>query len=264
MNQLDKLEKRFRALFETSAAILPWNDPNDRIVHELCIAIQDLFMGEIPRERLVTPVFQVDLNPATLHRWLEQKDWERILTDLLVATAAEFGFNFHITPAVILNSDPLLSAEEVSIYLKDAPRQINTETGIISMDVDGNPLTQKKPSERTPLLILQGEKTIKLTRSVVNIGRKSSNHIVINDLRISRNHAQIRRIKDEYMIFDIGSSGGTFINSNRIDQHLLRPGDVISLAGYTMIFTIDQSPIEETQQGITSELKRPFEGEEKA
>jgi pSer/pThr/pTyr-binding forkhead associated (FHA) protein len=63
------------------------------------------------------------------------------------------------------------------------------------------------------------------------------------------------------MLFDIGSSGGTFINTARIERHVLRPGDVISLAGYTMIFTIDQSHPEETQKGITSEIKN-IDGEE--
>jgi len=113
----------------------------------------------------------------------------------------------------------------------------------------------------TPLLILQGEKTVRLNRSVINLGRKSSNHIAINDLRVSRNHAQIRKVKNDYVIFDVGSSGGTFINSNRVNQHTLRPGDVISLAGFTMIYTIDQSPVEDKQKGITSEIKNPDQGE---
>jgi pSer/pThr/pTyr-binding forkhead associated (FHA) protein len=95
---------------------------------------------------------------------------------------------------------------------------------------------------------------------VINIGRKNTNHIVVNDLRVSRTHAQIRKVKADYVIFDVGSSGGTFINANRIDQHILRPGDVISLAGYTMIFTIDQMPTGETQRNITSEIKSPDKG----
>jgi len=98
--------------------------------------------------------------------------------------------------------------------------------------------------------------------NVINIGRKNTNHIIINDLRVSRNHAQIRRVKDEYILFDAGSTGGTFINSTRIDQHTLRPGDVISLAGYTLIYTIDQIPVEETQKSITSEIKGYEEGRE--
>ncbi len=122
---------------------------------------------------------------------------------------------------------------------------------------------QKRIIQKTPTLIIQGDRTIELTLPVINIGRKGTNHIVINDLRISRNHAQLRKIKENYTLFDIGSSGGTFVNSTRIEKHALRPGDVISLAGYTMIYTIHQPPAEETQKGITSELKILGEEEEK-
>jgi len=262
MNQLDRLEKRFRTLFETSATILPWNDPNDRIVHQLCVAIQDLFMGDAPRDQMIAPVFQVNLNPLTLRHWQEQPDWEKILSDLLVSTAMEFGISFHTTPAVNLTADAMLQPEEVFIDLKETPRSPLSETGVISLDPDGNPITGELQTVTTPLLILQGDKTVRLNRSVINLGRKSSNHIVISDLRVSRNHAQIRKVKDDYVIFDVGSSGGTYINSNRVDQHTLRPGDVISLSGYTMIFTIDQFPVEETQKGITSEIKSADLGEE--
>lgn len=261
MNQLDRLEKRFRALFESSATLLPWNDPNDRIVHQLCVAIQDLFMGDIPHDKLIAPVFQVILNPLTLRHWQEQPDWQKTLTDLLVATAAEYGISFHTTPAVTMSADNLLLQEEVLINLKESPRSATTETGIIAVDAAGNPISEMMPAIATPLLILQGDKTIKLNRSVINLGRKGSNHIAINDMRVSRNHAQIRQVKGEYVIFDVGSSGGTFINSTRVDQHTLRSGDVISLAGYTMIYTVDQVASDETQKGITSELKSADTGE---
>jgi ABC transport system ATP-binding/permease protein len=71
---------------------------------------------------------------------------------------------------------------------------------------------------------------------VISIGRRNTNDIVIDDMRISRLHAQIRLVPDGYMIFDTGSTGGTFVNSARISQQLLKTGDVISLGGYRFIF----------------------------
>jgi pSer/pThr/pTyr-binding forkhead associated (FHA) protein len=41
------------------------------------------------------------------------------------------------------------------------------------------------------------------------------------------------------MLFDLNSSGGTFVNGQRIDQSILYPGDVVSLAGVTLIFGQD-------------------------
>lgn len=262
MNQLDRLEKRFRALFETSASLLPWSNPNERIVHELCIAIQDLFIGNNLQNQVNAPLFLVNLNPITYNRWREQPDWQATLTYLLISIAAEFGTHFHKTPVIELRADPALTEDEVSIFLKEIPKNPSPETGILSSITNQHLDNKTLPTKPTPLLILKGEKTIPLMGNVVNIGRKNSNHIVINDLRVSRNHAQIRRVKDDYIIFDVGSSGGTFINSTRIDQHKLRPGDVISLAGYTLIYTVDQTPVEETQKSVTSEIKGYEEGME--
>ena len=155
-----------------------------------------------------------------------------------------------------------LNEDEIVITLTDSFNHRNSETGIVSL---GQISAIDEPTlvpANNPSLILYGGRIIELNQSVINIGRKASNHIIISDPRVSRVHAQLRRIKEEYMVFDVDSAGGTFINSERIQSHVLRPGDVISLAGYTMIFTTDQHPSGETRKGITAELKSTNEEEE--
>lgn len=85
-------------------------------------------------------------------------------------------------------------------------------------------------------LIIEGEQVINLTQPVINIGRRSDNHIIINDKRVSRQHAQLRLTEDHYIIFDLQSSGGTYVNGQRVHQYNLHPGDVISLAGVMIVF----------------------------
>jgi pSer/pThr/pTyr-binding forkhead associated (FHA) protein len=68
------------------------------------------------------------------------------------------------------------------------------------------------------------------------------NTLVIDDPRISRNHAQLRAIKGRYIIFDLNSTGGTFVNGQRTSQSVLYPGDVISLAGVPLVFGQDNPP----------------------
>ena len=46
-------------------------------------------------------------------------------------------------------------------------------------------------------------------------------------------------VRDRFVLFDLNSSGGTFVNGQRTDQSILYPGDVISLAGVTLIFGQD-------------------------
>ena len=81
-----------------------------------------------------------------------------------------------------------------------------------------------------------------LTEPVVNIGRRLENQLVIDDPRVSRNHAQLRAIKGRFVLFDLNATGGTFVNGQRTSQTVLYPGDVISLAGVALIFGQDNPP----------------------
>jgi pSer/pThr/pTyr-binding forkhead associated (FHA) protein len=91
-------------------------------------------------------------------------------------------------------------------------------------------------------LIIEGVKVYALAESVVNIGRRLENQLVIDDPRVSRNHAQLRAIKGRFVLFDLNSTGGTFVNGQRTSQTVLYPGDVISLAGVALIFGQDNPP----------------------
>ena len=88
-------------------------------------------------------------------------------------------------------------------------------------------------------LIIEGLKIHPLRESVINVGRRLENHIVIDDPRISRTHAQLRVIKGHFVLFDLNSSGGTYVNGQRTSQTVLYPGDLISMAGVTLVFGQD-------------------------
>ncbi len=86
-----------------------------------------------------------------------------------------------------------------------------------------------------------------LTKPVTNIGRREDNDIVIPDQKVSRQHAQIRISHQHYLIFDLNSTGGTWLNNNRITQATLTSGDVISFAGNLMIYAEDISTSDDEQ-----------------
>jgi pSer/pThr/pTyr-binding forkhead associated (FHA) protein len=91
-------------------------------------------------------------------------------------------------------------------------------------------------------LIVEGVKVFPLTTAVINIGRRLDNQLIIDDPRVSRNHAQLRSIKGRFVVFDLNSTGGTFVNGQRTSQSVLYPGDVISLSGVSLIFGQDNPP----------------------
>lgn len=80
------------------------------------------------------------------------------------------------------------------------------------------------------LIVIGGNQTeYVLNKPVVTIGRRPDNDIVIAEPRVSRSHAQIERRGPEYFIVDLGSSHGTLVNGQPIEQRQLHGGDRIEL-----------------------------------
>jgi len=91
-------------------------------------------------------------------------------------------------------------------------------------------------------LVLEGIKVVPLAQAIINIGRRFENHIAIDDPRVSRYHAQLRAVDGRFVLLDLNSSGGTYINGMRISKSILYPGDEISLAGFTMVYRQHDAP----------------------
>jgi hypothetical protein len=73
-------------------------------------------------------------------------------------------------------------------------------------------------------------KTFELLKSEISLGRESTNDIVINDAEVSRRHARLLLQPGGYMIEDLGSTNGTFVNGQRLSgPQTLQPGDRVIL-----------------------------------
>jgi hypothetical protein len=103
-------------------------------------------------------------------------------------------------------------------------------------------------------LIVGGTEIFQLNFPIVNIGRKSDNHLVIENPQISRRHAQLRAISGHYHFFDLGSTGGSKINNAEVKTAALLAGDVISLAGIPLIYGQDAA-----QSGSVTQEFQPGE-----
>ncbi len=90
-----------------------------------------------------------------------------------------------------------------------------------------------------PFLIIGGQHHLELKEAVLSIGRAVDNDVILEDRRVSRHHAQLRRRYGRYILYDVGSSGGTSINGYPVQECVLQAGDVISFAGVEVIYGED-------------------------
>ena len=73
------------------------------------------------------------------------------------------------------------------------------------------------------------ENLLPLVASEILLGRKGDADVVLNNQHVSRHHAKLVKTPDGYFLQDLASTHGTFVNEARIEQHVLRHGDRISL-----------------------------------
>jgi hypothetical protein len=73
-------------------------------------------------------------------------------------------------------------------------------------------------------------KSYELVKDVVTMGRDMSNDIVINDAESSRHHSRLTKQGVTYVVEDLGSTNGTFVNSARLSTpRPLNPGDMVGM-----------------------------------
>ena len=120
-------------------------------------------------------------------------------------------------------------------------------------------------------LIVNGVRIYSLEKSVVNIGRRDDNDLVIDDPRVSRSHAQLRASHGNFILFDLDSKGGSFVNGQRVAQKVLVPQDVISLAGVPLVYsqeTGEPAALDQTQEmgapPASGPLDEPFSSPQEA
>ncbi|MBN2046069.1 MAG: FHA domain-containing protein [Anaerolineales bacterium] len=101
-----------------------------------------------------------------------------------------------------------------------------------------------------------------IRNQLTNLGRKLDNHIVLNDPRVSRNHAQIRVMESQFILLDLNSTGGTMVNGKKVSKSVLYSGDSISLAGLEIKFVQDTPRMISKAMDRTQPLDDGFKYEE--
>lgn len=100
-----------------------------------------------------------------------------------------------------------------------------------------------------------------LPDQVVRIGRTANNDIVLDDLLVSRRHAELRRTAAGTEILDLGSGNGTFVNGQRVQHAILAPGSLLTIGrhslhfdGHRLVEYVDTGDVSFAATGVTVDL----------
>lgn len=234
----DAIEARLKSLVESSTQLISNHPEHDSRSSRLAAAFQTFLEKQGASDEELPEMLLCLVAKQNLAEWTDYP-----LNEALRDTLKDVGRTRHTLPQIILDVDPELLDGEVLLKAGTLssihPLDKTASMPSLSEEED-NFLGDCLPANA--FIIVNGLETIQLTQSVVNIGRRLENDVIVEDPRISRDHAQIRAVKGKYVIFDLNSTGGTFVNSVRISQQPLFPGDVISLAGVPLVYGQDNPP----------------------
>ncbi len=115
----------------------------------------------------------------------------------------------------------------------DAANAANALSAVDEAAVDALPqgsallIVQRGPSAGSRFLLDTAE---------VTAGRHPDSDIFLDDVTVSRRHAVFRRTPDGFVVADVGSLNGTYVNRDRIDEIVLSGGDEVQIGKYRLVY----------------------------
>ncbi|MBE9574900.1 MAG: FHA domain-containing protein [Proteobacteria bacterium] len=91
------------------------------------------------------------------------------------------------------------------------------------------------------------------TKENMTIGRTDENDIVIDNLAVSGYHARIDKAGDTYILTDLQSTNGTFVNDKKIVSYRLRHKDKVSIGKHLLFFALSKSEQAKAREGELDE-----------
>jgi pSer/pThr/pTyr-binding forkhead associated (FHA) protein len=78
--------------------------------------------------------------------------------------------------------------------------------------------------------------TFLIDKDVTTAGRHPESDIFLDDVTVSRRHAEVRRQADSFLVRDLGSLNGTYVNRERVDETELASGDELQIGKFKLVF----------------------------
>jgi hypothetical protein len=231
----DRIEAHLRAIFEENLPkILTGHQPQITLVDELIQVMRGYDREHLDGQILAPDLYVLTVFPGDLIEWQMHQDILDEIASSLHRLGIQEGLSFQKSPKITLHSDQKLNQGKFVISAYFSPKDPDLPDTAVLPQQEGDEREAEMPENA--MLIIAGKTIFPLEKPVIDIGRHSTNNLVLNDPHISRHHAQLRAIKNHYVIFDVGSTGGLLLNGKRISQATLHAGDVIRIGMVNLIY----------------------------
>jgi pSer/pThr/pTyr-binding forkhead associated (FHA) protein len=88
----------------------------------------------------------------------------------------------------------------------------------------------------------------------LTIGRGKKNDVIIDNLAVSKRHAKIDSAGDEFVLTDLQSKNGSFVNEQQVSSHWLKQGDIIKIGKHVLLFCYSED--EEVPENTSNEIEK--------
>lgn len=246
---LSQLEARLQSIIEGGAGlVLPLRGGSNSFYDNLVLAMRSGSRVDGNGNRVAPNLYTLDVHPSEAQTLRENQELLDDFANVIWHAGLDEGLNFLTPPVIKVNAVSDLQHQQVNVRAWIIPQQVEQTNTMVQTEAT----VPRLPANA--YLILDGKRIFPLTQAVINIGRRPDNHIVIEDRRVSRLHAQLRVVQGVYVIFDLDSAGGTFVNGIQLQQCALFPGDVISLAGVELVYGHDIQEAQPPPSGPTEPI----------
>ncbi|MEL7645681.1 MAG: FhaA domain-containing protein [Anaerolineaceae bacterium] len=251
---LETIESKLRTLFEGTLDRILYPGISSSLSSRLVALISEKISSQAPGTNRAPDIIDILISPDKWDAWQSARPALEDAARELETYWSEQGYTFLFGPRIKVIADPELSAEAVDIridYAQSDILQAKTTLQTIPRQV------AEEPIPAHAYLIINGKEQKALEKAVINIGRRSTSDIVLNDAMISRDHVQLRAEQGKYLLFDLSSTGGTFINNRQVRSAVLKPGDVIRLGKTLLVYNQEMPGTDQTKISVIEPQPTP-------
>ncbi len=109
----------------------------------------------------------------------------------------------------------------------------------------GSPSLAELPTGSALLVVHRGPgegSEFALNADLLTVGRSPDSEVFLDDVTVSRRHAEFRRGSSGWSIRDAGSLNGTYVNRRRVEDHQLNGGDEVQIGKFRFVFLVGVEP----------------------